>query len=92
MRGTDSWAAMEAVAPTLVCDCLISEVTSYELLAAVSTPTLVIDSEGSDDDLTSIAATVVRGMPNASLQRLAGEWHGVSDDIRAPALSRFFAS
>jgi pimeloyl-ACP methyl ester carboxylesterase len=31
MRGTDSWAAMEAVAPTLVYDCLISEATSYEL-------------------------------------------------------------
>jgi pimeloyl-ACP methyl ester carboxylesterase len=91
MRGTDSWAAMEAVAPTLVYDCLISEATSYELLAAVRTPTLVIDSEGSDDDLTSMAATVARGMPNASLQRLAGEWHGVSDDVLAQALRRFFA-
>jgi pimeloyl-ACP methyl ester carboxylesterase len=91
MRGTDSWAAIEAVAPTLVYDCLISEATSYELLAAASTPTLVIDSEGSDDDLTSMAATVARGMPNASLQRLAGEWHGVSDDVLAPALKRFFA-
>jgi pimeloyl-ACP methyl ester carboxylesterase len=91
MRGTDSWAAMEAVAPTLVYDCLISETTSYGLLAAVSTPTLVIDSEGSDDDLTSMAAAVAQGMPNASLQRLAGEWHGVSDDVLAPALTRFFA-
>lgn len=34
MHSTDSWAAMEAVAPTLVYDCLISEATSYGLLAS----------------------------------------------------------
>jgi pimeloyl-ACP methyl ester carboxylesterase len=91
MRGTESWAAMEAVAPTLVYDCLISEATSYGLLAAVNTPTLVIDSEGSDDELRSMAVTVAQGLPSASLQRLTGEWHGVSDEVLAPALGRFFA-
>jgi hypothetical protein len=77
------------VAPTLVYDCLISEATSYERLAAVSTPTLVVDSEGSDDDFTSMAAMIARGIPTASLQSLTGEWHEVTDDVPAPALRLF---
>src|ERR687894_1001306 len=36
--------ALEAVAPTLVYDCLISNATTTRLLAKVSTPTLVLDS------------------------------------------------
>jgi pimeloyl-ACP methyl ester carboxylesterase len=90
MRGTESWAAMEAVAPTLVYDCLIGEATRYELLATVTTPTLIIDSEGSSDDITGMAATVARGMPNASHRSLAGEWHGVPDEVLAPVLIDFF--
>ena len=90
MRGTDSWAAMEAVAPTLVYDCLISEATRYELLSSVITPSLIVDSEGSSGDITGMAAMVARGMPNASHRSLAGEWHGVPDEILAPALINFF--
>ena len=90
MRGSDSWAAMEAVAPTLAYDCLISEAIRYELLASVTTPSLIIDSEGSSDDITGMAAMVARGMPNAWQRSLAGEWHGVPDEILAPALINFF--
>jgi pimeloyl-ACP methyl ester carboxylesterase len=90
MRGSDAWTAMKAVAPTLLYDCVISQATPYELLASVTTPTLVIDSEGSSDDLTGMAATVARGMPNASQRSLPGEWHGVRDDLLARTLIEFF--
>ena len=90
MRGGDAWRAMEAVAPTLLYDSMISEATPYELLASVTTPSLIIDSEGSSDDLTGMAATVARGMRNASHRSLPGEWHGVRDDLLARTLIEFF--
>lgn len=90
MRGTPSWSAMEAVAHTLVYDSLVSEATSSDLLASVTIPTLVLDSEGSSDDLTGMAATVAKAMPDASHRSLAGEWHGVPDDVLAPVLTDFF--
>lgn len=52
MRGTGSWSAMEAVAHTLVYDSIISEATSFQLLASVTVPTLVLGSGGSGDDLS----------------------------------------
>jgi pimeloyl-ACP methyl ester carboxylesterase len=76
MRGTSSWTALEAAAPTLVYDCLISEATSFEVLSRITAPTLVLGSEGSSDDLQGMAATVARAMPNATHHSLAGEWHG----------------
>ena len=57
-------------------------------LASVTVATLVLDSEGSSDDLTGMAAAVAGGMPNASHRSLAGEWHGVPDDVLAPVFFR----
>jgi pimeloyl-ACP methyl ester carboxylesterase len=90
MRENRSWSAMEAVAHTLVYDCMISEATSFQLLASVSVPTLVLDSEGSTDNLTGMAASVARAMPNSSHRSLAGAWHGVPDDVLAPVLTEYF--
>jgi pimeloyl-ACP methyl ester carboxylesterase len=90
MRGTSSWTALEAAAPTLVYDCLISEATSFEVLSRITVPTLVLHSEGSSDDLQDMATTVAKAMPNATHRSLAGEWHGVSDETLAPVLAEFF--
>lgn len=90
MRNTHSWLAMEAVAHTLVYDSLLSEATSFELLASVSVPTLVLDSEGSSDELTGMAAKVAKAMPHSSHKSVPGEWHGVPDDVLAPVLTDFF--
>lgn len=90
MRGTASWSAMEAVAHTLVYDSMISKATSLQLLASVTVPALVLDSEASSDDLTGMAARVAGRMPNGSHRSLPGEWHGVSDEILAPVLTEFF--
>jgi hypothetical protein len=54
----------------------------------VTVATLVLDSQGSSDDLTGMAAAVAGGMPNPSHRSLAGEWHGVPDDVLAPVFFR----
>lgn len=90
MRGTPPWTAMETVAHTLVYDSLISEATSYRLLAWVTVPTLILSSESSTDDLTTMSTAVATAMPNASQRSIAGEWHGVPDDGLADALNEFF--
>src|SRR5262245_28735722 len=89
-RGAPAWQAMESVAPTLVYDCLISEATGPDVFAAVVAPTLVLDSEGSTDDLSGWASTVAARLPDATHLSLAGEWHGIADDVLAPVLTEFF--
>jgi pimeloyl-ACP methyl ester carboxylesterase len=91
MRETPSWDAIAAVAPTLVHDSELSEATTLQTLASVAVPTLVLDSEGSTETLTGMAATVAGAMPHAEHRSLAGEWHGVPDDVLAPALAEFFS-
>jgi pimeloyl-ACP methyl ester carboxylesterase len=90
MRPTEAWRLMESVAPTLVYDCLLSEATTARVLRAVEAETLVLDSLGSGDDLTGWAASVAAQLPNASHRSLAGEWHGVADEVLAPVLTEFF--
>jgi pimeloyl-ACP methyl ester carboxylesterase len=85
-----TWAALEAVAHTLVYDCRISEATSLELLRSVKAPTLVIASQGSGGELSGMAATVVGALPDGTHRSLAGEWHGVPNDVLAPVLVEFF--
>jgi pimeloyl-ACP methyl ester carboxylesterase len=81
--------ALDAVAHTIVYDCLISEATTTELLAKVSTPTLVIDSQGSSDDLTGWAASVAAALPDARHRSLPGGWHGVPVEVLAPVVAGF---
>jgi pimeloyl-ACP methyl ester carboxylesterase len=84
------WAALEAVAHTLVYDCRISDATSLELLGSVQAPTLVIDSQGSGGELTGMAAAVAEALPNGTHRSLGGEWHGAPGDALAPVLREFF--
>jgi pimeloyl-ACP methyl ester carboxylesterase len=84
------WTALEAVAPTLVYDCVLSDAMSLPLIRSVKVPTLVLDSQGSGGALTAMAATVAEALPNGSGRSLAGEWHGVPDDTLAPVLTEFF--
>jgi pimeloyl-ACP methyl ester carboxylesterase len=90
MRSTPAWSAMVSVAHTLVYDARLSEASSPELLASVTVPTLVLDSAGSSDDITGMAATVAAGIPRGEHRSLAGEWHGVADEVVAPVLVEFF--
>ncbi|MGL4236305.1 alpha/beta fold hydrolase [Tabrizicola sp.] len=83
MRGTDRWTRMVGIAPTLVYDCRLSDAMRPGVLAAASVPTLVLDSEGSSDDLTGSAATAARLIPGARHKSLPGEWHVVAPDLIA---------
>jgi hypothetical protein len=84
------WAALEAVAHTLVYDCRLSDAMSLRLVRSVTVPTLVVNSQSSSDQLTGMAATVVRALPDATHRSLAGAWHGVPDQTLAPVLTEFF--
>jgi pimeloyl-ACP methyl ester carboxylesterase len=84
-----AWAALEAVAATLVYDCRLGDATSLRRLGSVMVPTLVLDSQGSSDDLTGGAAAVAEALPNGTHRSLAGAWHGVPDEALAPVLIEF---
>jgi pimeloyl-ACP methyl ester carboxylesterase len=84
-----STPALEAVAHTLVYDCEISNATTFDLLRSVETPTLVLDSEGSSDDLAGGTAAIAETLPNGARRSLPGEWHGVADEELARALTEY---
>jgi pimeloyl-ACP methyl ester carboxylesterase len=81
--------ALEPVAHTLVYDAEISNATSFALLRSVTTPTLVLDSQGSSDDLTGGVAAIAAALPNGARRSLAGQWHGVPDETLAPVVAAF---
>jgi pimeloyl-ACP methyl ester carboxylesterase len=88
--GPEAWSALEAVAPTLVYDCVLCAETSPAHVASVTAPTLVIDSEGSTPELAAWTTSVARTLPDGTHHRMAGDWHGVSDEDLAPVLAAFF--
>lgn len=90
MRESPTWPALEATAHTLVYDSLIAGSMPPDRLAAISSPTLVLGSEGSGDQLRDWAQGVAGALPNASARFLPGTWHGVSAEHLAPALTEFF--
>ena len=90
MKSTPQWAQMESVAHTFVYDCIISDTTTSALLRSVDVPALILDSQGSTDDLTGWAATVADMLPRGSHRSLTGEWHTVPDETLAPVLVEFF--
>jgi hypothetical protein len=90
MRNSPLWPALEATAHTLVYDSLITGSMPPGRLAAIATPTLVVASEGSNEQLRKWAQEAAQALPNASVRFLQGTWHGVSADQLAPALTEFF--
>jgi hypothetical protein len=89
MRTSPAWPALEAVAPTLVYDCTICDTTTLDHVAAVTVPTLVLDSESSTSDLTAWSAAVADALPRGTRRHLAGQWHQVPDEVLAPVLAEF---
>ncbi len=89
MRGTQRWDRMVGIAHTLVYDCLLSEAITPVICGQVKVPTLVLDSEGSTDDLTGWAATAARLIPDARHKSLPGEWHTVAPELIATEIKEF---
>ncbi|MBL0935448.1 MAG: alpha/beta hydrolase [Rhizobiaceae bacterium] len=92
MRTTERWAMMVAVAPSLVHDCMLSDGMTPAICRAVEVPTLVLDSQGSSDDLTGSAASAAHLIPNARHKSLMGEWHVVEPELIAAEIRQFFGS
>ncbi len=89
MRDTAHWAAMVSIGHTLAYDSKLSEATDADLLRRVTTPTLLLDSAGSTDDLTGMAATAAALLPHATHRTLPGNWHDIPASVLAPALRDF---
>jgi pimeloyl-ACP methyl ester carboxylesterase len=92
MRDGPLWPALEATAHTLVYESFIPGSMPPGRLAAISTPALVIASQGSNDQLRDWAQGVADALPNASARFLPGTWHGVAAEHLAPALTEFFTA
>jgi pimeloyl-ACP methyl ester carboxylesterase len=91
MRDAPWWPAAEEMAHTLVYDLVISRPLPSSRLADIDAPTLVIDSEQSDERLHGWAVGIANALPNGTLRTLPGEWHGIAPEVLTPALIEFFA-
>ena len=92
MRDAPTWPTWEAIAHTLVYDSIVTRTFPESRLASISTPTLVIDSDASDEDLHRWAQITADRLPNGSHRTMPGEWHGVSVDDLVPVIAQFFGS
>jgi hypothetical protein len=91
MREAPYWPALEALAHTLIYDMEITSSLGADALAGVTTPTLVINSDGSDERLAAWARGVAAALPAGQHRSLPGEWHGVPVEDLARALTEFFS-
>lgn len=93
MRQAPVWPLFEAVAPTLAYDNAIMGDGSVpaELLASVTTPTLVMDGAASPTFMHKAAESAAHYLPNARHRRLPEQTHNVDPEVLAPVLAEFFA-
>lgn len=94
LRRGPQWAAMEALAPSAVYDGLVVGDASVPAarLAALTVPTLTLDSQGSAPWLRATAAAVADIVPGHHHRSLDGTFHQVPPDALAPVLAGFFLS
>ncbi len=85
---------LEAIAPTLVYDALITGDLTLprELIASVDTPTLVIDGEQSWQFLRSGARATADVLPNGRHCTLMGQTHDINAEVTAPVLDEYFTA
>jgi pimeloyl-ACP methyl ester carboxylesterase len=94
MRNAPFRPALEAIAHTLVYDAtIVGDLTlPAELVAAVTTPTLVIDGEYSPPMLRNSVRAVAESLPNGRQVTLAGQTHDISPEVTAVALAEFLSN
>ncbi|WP_437680970.1 alpha/beta fold hydrolase [Sorangium sp. So ce131] len=84
------WRTMVALAPTLAYDiALTKDLPPVDRAARVTVPTQVIVGEKSPAGIHEVASQLAKAIPNARLERLAGQDHMVSAKALLPVLSRF---
>jgi pimeloyl-ACP methyl ester carboxylesterase len=89
---SEAWPGLERLAHTLVYDCEVTAPLPADRLRELATPTLVVNSEQSDERLRGWARRLGELMPNAVHRELKGEWHGVPLEDLAPELIRFLSA
>jgi pimeloyl-ACP methyl ester carboxylesterase len=88
-KGTPAWKTLIEIAHTLPYDFDVSESISQSDLEQIDTPTLVIDSTSSSDDLREAADAVSQALPYGSRRSVDGEWHGADPEVLAPVIAEF---
>jgi pimeloyl-ACP methyl ester carboxylesterase len=91
MRQSPNWTVMQALAHTLVYDLTITPTLTHKDLLEITTPTLVLDSQGSDQRLRTWARDTAAALPNATHRSLPGQWHGVAPADLTAAITDFCA-
>jgi pimeloyl-ACP methyl ester carboxylesterase len=94
LRNAPFRAGMEALAHTLVYDAtIVGDLTlPTELIAPITTPTLVIDGEQSPPVMREAARAVADTLPNGRRHSLAGEDHTINPETTAPIVAEFVAA
>jgi pimeloyl-ACP methyl ester carboxylesterase len=92
IRQSPAWPKLESIAHTLAYDSMISRSFPVERLADITTPTLVLASDASDQRLLGWSRGLADALPAASFQAVNGNWHGISEEALAPILKDFFCS
>lgn len=88
------WPTFEAMAPTVVYDSVISDAhgtVPFELLPAITVPTLVIDGGDSPAWVREACERLAGGIPRGRHTRVPGESHLFNQVSGAPILIGFFA-
>ncbi|MCT9931795.1 alpha/beta hydrolase [Planotetraspora sp. A-T 1434] len=97
MKGDPSWAALEAVAPTLgydgriMADTMTGRALPRDRWSSVSVPTLVMYGGASESWLANAARAISDLLPEAGLRDLPDQTHNVTAEALAPALAAFLA-
>lgn len=92
LREHPAWPELEALAHTFQYDVALMESMTSELLASVQRPTLVLNSDGSDDYLRGAARDVAARLSAGEHREVPGDWHGVDDAELARLLTGWFES
>jgi hypothetical protein len=92
LREHPAWPGLEALAHTLLYDVASTASMTSDLLAAVLQPTLVLNSDGSDDYLRGAAQVVAARLPAGEHREVPGDWHGVDDAALAELLAGWFSA
>ncbi len=90
LRQAPFWPGLEALAHTLVYDTLVTDSLTPQRVAAIEIPTLVVNSEGSDERLVRWSREVAAALPNGRHRSLPGEWHLVDPKLLAAEMTAFF--
>ncbi|MGW4642376.1 alpha/beta fold hydrolase [Sphaerisporangium sp. NPDC004334] len=92
MREQSSWAAFEAIAPTLAYDdaVLTGGVVPRDLARAVAVPSLVLAGDAGPAPLRQAARATAEALPNAEYRTLPGQTHDVAPEALTPVLTAFF--